>query len=633
MPLVNREIAGMMESHVGSLSMAEFARSFTMRGRTLAWLLGAGASAAAGVPTAYDMIIDFKTRLFCSAVKIPRREIDPGDPLWFERITSFFDGAHGLPPSGDPDEYAAAFEAVFPLATERRAYIEAAVSRAEPSFGHRVLASLISNGQAPCVFTTNFDPLIERTTVSTDEVLLPTDRSHLTVGALDSSERAERCLRESAWPLLVKMHGDYHSERLMNTATELQEQDERLRQVLVEACGRFGLIVVGYSGRDASVMRALMEALNQQTPFPGGIYWMIRPGGRLLPGVEDFLASASAKSVQVHLVETETFDELAGELDRQVSLPTPLAEYVRAARTDARVRQVALPTVEAANFPVLRCSALLLTEIPTQARRLVLDRPSTTLEVRNLLREARVRGAAACIGMEVAAFGRDAELVAALGSLGARVDGLISLNPKTDSWAVGLLYDALVRALARRRPLRSILRRSGHSLVVVPPDASRTDDTAVQLRQQLQALSAAYAESLVGTVSKLQFPFAEAVRVRLEAWLDRSWCVFDPFTWVDLPREVGRGSGEPGTGQSPAFAPGDPAGDWRRERWARRYNPKWANILDAWTRVLVPEDQTSAKAIGCLEDEGADGVFVLSAATAWSRPVHVAVMAKQGRGT
>ena len=47
-------------SHVTS---AEFARSFGCRASQLAWLLGAGASASAGVPTGSDMIADFKTRI------------------------------------------------------------------------------------------------------------------------------------------------------------------------------------------------------------------------------------------------------------------------------------------------------------------------------------------------------------------------------------------------------------------------------------------------------------------------------------------------------------------------------------------------------------------------------------------
>ncbi len=72
---------------IGRLTVEQFALAFPERGPRLGWLLGAGASASAGIPTGLDMIIDFKTRLFCAQTRLPRREVDPGDPLWLERIT------------------------------------------------------------------------------------------------------------------------------------------------------------------------------------------------------------------------------------------------------------------------------------------------------------------------------------------------------------------------------------------------------------------------------------------------------------------------------------------------------------------------------------------------------------------
>ena len=142
---------------VQRMTSREFSRSMAVSARNFAWLLGAGASAAAGIPTGYDMILDFKSRLFCSATGTLRREIDPEDPLWKQRINSYFDNSHGLPANGDPGEYAAAFEAVFPQEDERRRYIEGCVCRGQPTFGHKLLAAMIASGKAPCLFTTNFD--------------------------------------------------------------------------------------------------------------------------------------------------------------------------------------------------------------------------------------------------------------------------------------------------------------------------------------------------------------------------------------------------------------------------------------------------------------------------------------------
>ena len=169
---------------VGRVTGGQLGRSLAVHTSQFAWFLGAGAWAAANIPTGYDMIVDFKARLFCDAIGVPRREIDPTDAMWLERIEAHFDGTGGLPATGHPNEYSAAFEAVFPAEAERRSYIEQAVRQGSSSFGHRVLAALIASGQLPCLFTTNFDQLIERAAVVGDE-LLPVDRRvHLTVGAL-----------------------------------------------------------------------------------------------------------------------------------------------------------------------------------------------------------------------------------------------------------------------------------------------------------------------------------------------------------------------------------------------------------------------------------------------------------------
>lgn len=597
------------------LPVEEFALRFGARASRLAWLAGAGTAAAAGIPTGYDMIADFKARLFAAAAKLPRNQIDVGDPLWRERITSYFDGAHGLPPAGDPAEYAVLFERVYPDPADRRAYIDAAVRRGTPSFGHRVLASLIAARLAPCVFTTNFDPLIERAAVVADELLPAGDRAHLTVAALDSNERAERCVRESDWPLLVKLHGDYQSEQLKNTTAELASQDERHRRVLVEGCQRFGLVVVGYSGRDASVMAALHAALDADRPYPGGLFWVTRPGGSLLQAARDFL-DAAARRAEVAVVEAENFDEFAAELARQVDLPAVVAEHVHAARPAARLQPVALPTVEAGQFPALRCSALPVLAMPAAARAVRLAGPSTTPAVRELVREVRPRPVVACVGDRVAAFGRDADLLTALAPLGARFDGEMPLDPRADSWALGLLYDALTRALARGRPLRPMLRTAGHALVLARPDPSRTDEAAERDRERLRPLVSAYGGSIDGTVPNVGVPFAEAIRMRLEWRLDRWWCVFDPYTWVDV-----RGDDRPGAGGAV-----DAAADFRRERWAARYNRAWSQILGAWAGLLAPfEPATTVRAVGVRDDPGVEATFSMGTVTAWSRPARAGV--------
>ena len=604
-----------------------FARSFGQRRHRLAWLLGAGASASAGVPTAKDMIADFRARLFCARTKIRRSEVDVSDPLWEERITSFFDDAHGFPSTGDPSEYSAYFEAAYPLAPDRHSYIEDAAKKGSPSFGHRVLASFISEGLIHCLFTTNFDALIERATGVTDDLLPPDRQAHLAVSALDSVERGERCLREAAWPLLVKLHGDYQSERLKNTAEELQTQDEQLRRVLVNALTRFGLVVVGYSGRDESIMGTLDAAAGCPGAFPSGLWWVVRPGSSLLPRVASLLDRAAASGIEAHVVYSENFDELAGDLEREVELSDSLGQHIRAVRPQPIVEPVALPQRRAAPFPAVRCSALELLSLPDEAREVTVDKPLTTIEARQLIKDAEVWATTASYGRRLAAFGPDDAIGRAFAPVSGKLTGTVLLDPAGSPTDLGLVYDALVRAIARHRPLRLILSRGGHAVVVRPPGENLRSDIAQEHHKLLNELKKAYGASLTGSVPRIGCFFAEAVRVRIEVWDGRWWLVYEPYTWVELPREDDR---EPQPDEARRFIrsmadesdPRSIAADWRRERWAQRYNKTWHNVIAAWAKLIAPREETDLSA-HYFQGSGINAEFRLSWTTAWSSPVSV----------
>lgn len=590
-----------------TLTTEDFVRRFAMRSAQIAWLLGAGSSAAAGIPTAGHMIADFKASLFASAHKIARREIAVDDPVWAHQISRYFDGANGFPPDGDPREYQIAFERMFPEARDRRTYVDRQISKGTPSFGHRVMAALIVSGNLPLLFTTNFDDLIEQSARTMDELLDPSQRARLAVSALNSTDVADRCLRESDWPLLVKLHGDYQSVALKNTEDELQTQDQVLRRGLSESTRRFGLAVVGYSGRDASVMEVLTNALHSDDPFPGGLYWITRPGTALLPMVSDLLEQARAKGVEAWIVESETFDELFAEIDRQITLPPVLADAVSRARPATAIVDVALPTAETGRFPALRCNALVVESYPSIVRAFRIDRTLRPEELRDALRSTNARADAVNTGRQVMAFGNDDDLQKAMGLTAAQwAPQDLKVDISQDNVALGLVYKALVRALSRNRPVRHDFRNAGHSLRLDDLTKTRDADRRRRLEQQLTAMRDVYQNDLFGTVPGHDRAYAEGINLKVEHRLDRWWLVFEPFTWVQRPKERLRA---------------DPIGPWIQSRWAMRRNKKWAAMVDVWAQLLVPQDHTEARA-WWLEDRtaGIDAVFTLGKVTAWSQP-------------
>ena len=98
--------------------------------------LGAGASASAGLPTAIDMIWEFKQKLYVSQRRGSLPTVsDLSHPLVRARLQAHVDSL-GLPPSGAPDEYADLFEAVYPAESDRQKFLDAKVAGA-----HAVLRS------------------------------------------------------------------------------------------------------------------------------------------------------------------------------------------------------------------------------------------------------------------------------------------------------------------------------------------------------------------------------------------------------------------------------------------------------------------------------------------------------------
>jgi len=131
-----------------------------LRAWQTAWLLGAGTSADAGVPTAGQLIDELLAVLFCSENTVKRVEL-LSDPRWRDRVRTYYDGRGGLPDFSDVSFYSAIFERVYPDRDARARFVLDKLSGAQPHFGQHALAALVAAGLAPLLVTTNFDTLLE----------------------------------------------------------------------------------------------------------------------------------------------------------------------------------------------------------------------------------------------------------------------------------------------------------------------------------------------------------------------------------------------------------------------------------------------------------------------------------------
>jgi len=571
------------------MKVADFLITHSVRSPNIMWFLGAGASAAAGIPTAYSMIWDFKRMLYCTSRKVSIRSCaDLGDTVLRSRIQQHLDVSGGFPALDAEEEYSFYFQKVFPAEADRRRYIDQMVSTASPSFGHLALSALFKLSQVRIAWTTNFDRMVEDATTK----MIGTS-SGLVVSTLDTAKLAMLAANEGRWPLFVKLHGDFQSNQLKNTTDELITQDQELRYALVESCKRYGLAVVGYSGRDNSVMDALEMAIDGGRGYPFGLFWFQRSDSTCLPRVSDLINKASAVGIDAHLIHVETFDELMSDILLLVKdLPPEISDQINSQAR--RVSDAPIPDT-IGTWPVIRLNALPITAYPTICRRVACDIGGIG-KVRDAVSSTGADIVASRRNVGVISFGSDSEVRKALANFKISEFDIHSIQASRLRWEsaeLGLLYDAFTKALAKSCPVR-VERVSSHYLIVADPNRA-SDPAFNQLRFATK--------SLTGKVSQTGLTWAEALWIRLEYRLGRLWLLMEPTIWVER------------TDDDEAFSK---TREFIRNRLAGRFNAQWNQVIEGWTYVFVGgAEEREIRSFGIAD--GVDAAFMISSVTAFSR--------------
>ena len=302
-----------------TLELDAFIRSIGVkRSSTYSLFLGAGASISSGIPSAEMCIWEWKRSIFLTN--------NPGVEDQFaelslqsvrQRIQQWLDSRSGFPQLGAPEEYSSYIERCYPLHEDRRAFFQERVKEAQPHVGYKLACLLAESDIIDAVWTTNFDGLVTR--AASNFKLIPIE-----VG-IDSQERLPRQPRKGEL-LSVSMHGDYRYDPLMNTIQELQQQEAALRSALIKKLQDTSLIVCGYSGRDESVMDALITAYSQEGA--GALYWC-GYGDYIAAPVKELIETARKHGHAAYFVPAQGFDDLMTRL----SLYCLRGESLKAARS------------------------------------------------------------------------------------------------------------------------------------------------------------------------------------------------------------------------------------------------------------------------------------------------------------
>lgn len=574
-----------------SMNIADFLRAYQMRASNVMWLLGAGASRAAGIKTAGDMIWDFKQTLYRSQKKLPPQAIsDPGDPIVRRKLQSYFDELGGYPSNDASDEYAGFFEAAYPNARDRQAYLDKLIRSGKPSYGHMALALLMREGRCRVIWTTNFDRTVEDAAVK-----IYGSTNDLVVADLGEPKKLSDAISAGRYPIYGKLHGDYHSVKLKNTDEELQRQDAEMRRAFVEACKIGGLAVVGYSGRDESVVAALREALDQGRGFPNGLFWFKRSGEEPFSAVVELISEARSLGIDAHLIDNETFDELMSDVVRFLPETSGKLKEIEGVQPP-RLGSAPL-NKPSAKTPAIRTNALPIISHPVMCR-LVDCEVGGWEEIREAIEKAGVEIEAQRIKEGVIAFGRDCDVRAVFDPHVIKRFETRSIPDNHllyESGDLRLMRDAFFRALNQRSEIEIV--RRGRRVFALPNESSvKPSDFQDGNIKPLTAIS--------GTIGNTNIRWIECCDLRLDYKLDRLWLLMDPRIHREIPEEATEEHVE----QSREFV---------RSRLARRYNREANAMLSGWSRLLLGKERT-ATLRGFAISDGIDATFEISTITGFS---------------
>ena len=294
---------------MNQLEFDEFLRSVAIsKNDSFALLLGAGSSISSGIPSAEDCIWDWKGTIYKSNNSSTNGWVDNfKNPKVQKTIQTWLDNQGGYIENGCKEEYSYYAKKCFPIEKNRSQYFQKICSNVKPSIGYRTIPLLAKQGLLDSVWTTNLDDLVMNSCVLGGV-------QGIEIG-LDSVDRINQRTQNRTELPIIKLHGDFKYGDLKNTNEELQEQDETFRQKFIEYLGDKHLIVLGYSGRDSSLMQTLKDAYSKKGG--GMLFWCGYQNG-YSQEVSELIKYANSNNRQAFYVPTDGFDSTMRNITKLV---------------------------------------------------------------------------------------------------------------------------------------------------------------------------------------------------------------------------------------------------------------------------------------------------------------------------
>ena len=293
----------------------KFFRSFKVQSEhSFDLFLGSGASVTSGIPTGGELVLHFKREILISQGKINAQKYND---LKIESVRKEIE--HYFDDTNIKNPYSFYFEEFLQHPEDRRNFLSDLIKNKKPSIGFLCLASLIEQEKINTVWTTNFDDLIEKAIHTLNyqscQIVSP------------ENARSVNDFRKDI-PTVVKLHGDFRYDSLQNTDEELQKLENNLHNYFVKSASIKGLIVIGYSGSDKSVMTTLNKVLEQDNAFPKGLIWCVPKGVVPKSELTSLIEKANIQNGRSAFVEIDSFDYFMHELHKISELKNETIESI-----------------------------------------------------------------------------------------------------------------------------------------------------------------------------------------------------------------------------------------------------------------------------------------------------------------
>jgi hypothetical protein len=296
-----------------------FAKTDQKGRRNNVFLIGAGASITAGIPSAKEIGRILVGRLI-DRLEIPHDRLSKAHEVYFQLESQkklddlrLADAVRGRAPTDSeidwPRVYDQIFKRYYTQPNDIRELFSEIVDAAGGAinWAHLVLGELVARGFVSTVLTTNFDQLALSGIVRAGTIPV----------TCDGLESLNRIAGVPQYPQLIEIHGSRHSYLLRNAPADVatvRSDASAIAAVNALMQNTHAWIIVGYGGREEGVMDLLVQAAKG---FPQKhLYWILhgKSPADLPAKAHEFLSSTRNGGVLLDYNADRFFLELAKEL-------------------------------------------------------------------------------------------------------------------------------------------------------------------------------------------------------------------------------------------------------------------------------------------------------------------------------